>query len=54
MGRMKILPPGIDLDPVFEQDSQVEEMHVAFEYMNLETGNPLDFDEPVSSLGLGK
>lgn len=52
-GRMKILDPGIVLKPVYEERNKKEEMHVSFEYIDLETGKQEDFSEPTVSLGLG-
>jgi len=52
-GRMKILDPGIVLNPVYEGGQPEAEMHVSFEYINLETGKSTEFSEPVRSLGLG-
>lgn len=50
-GRMKIVGEGIVLKPLYSEETKAEEMHVSFEYIDLDQGEAKEFSEPVKKLG---
>lgn len=50
-GRMKIIGEGIVLKPVYSDETKEEEMHVYFEYIDLDQGVAEEFSEPMKKLG---